>query len=91
MRGRVAGGELDRLIEKYSRGCRKVLDRMELGRLPREVGESQVRELLDHAERYLSDAMYYAGDRKATALASVSYAEGVLDALKLLSLVDFEW
>jgi len=91
MRGRVAGGELDRLTEKYSRACRMVLDGMEMGRLPREIGESRVRELLDHAERYLSDAVYYAGDRKATALASVSYAEGVLDALKLLGLVDFEW
>jgi len=41
--------------------------------------------------RYLEDAEHYAEERRATALASVSYAEGILDALRLLGLVEFEW
>ena len=53
--------------------------------------DEEVKTLIDHAVRYLKDAEYYAQERKATALASVSYAEGILDALRLLGLVDFEW
>jgi FAD synthetase len=53
--------------------------------------EVEVKEMLDHAERYLDDAEYYWGEKKEVALASVSYAEGILDALNLLGLVKFEW
>jgi len=84
-------GILDRLVERYSGSCLRVLEELRLGGLPREVGEAEVKNLIEHAERYLRDAMYYARDRKATALASVCYSEGVLDALKLLDLVEFEW
>jgi len=88
---RGASRSIDGLIEKYARSCRGALDGMRLKRLPREVGESNVKDLIEHAERYLRDAMYYAAERKATALASVCYSEGVLDALRLLGLIDFEW
>jgi FAD synthetase len=53
--------------------------------------EKQIRDLLDHVDRYLTDAEYYKADKKSTALTSVAYAEGILDALKLLGITDFEW
>ena len=84
-------GELDRLVEKYARSCRGALDGLRLRTLPREVGETEVKDLIEEAERYLRDAMYYAPERRATALASVCYSEGILDALRLLGLVEFEW
>jgi FAD synthetase len=55
------------------------------------ITEEQVKEMLEHTERYLDDAEYYRGEQKAVALTSVAYAEGILDALKLLGLVEFEW
>jgi diphthine synthase len=84
-------GELERLIEKYGTACRRALDEMEVSLLPRMMTDEEVKTLIDHAVRYLKDAEYYAAERKATALTSVSYAEGILDALRLLGLVDFEW
>ena len=84
-------GELERLIEKYGAACRRALDEMEVQLLPRTMTDEEVKTLIDHAVRYLRDAEHYARERKATALASMSYAEGILDALRLLGLVDFDW
>lgn len=48
-----------------------------------------IRRVSDTMERYLRDARYYlANDKPATALASVAYAEGLLDALTALNLVN---
>jgi len=49
---------------------------------------------LDHvssvARDYTRDAKHYLGNRKpVTALACIAYAEGLLDALKFLELVEF--
>jgi len=51
-----------------------------------------VERVVEEARRYLSDSRYYF-DRGAylTALAAVSYAEGLLDSLRLLGLAEFEW
>ena len=81
----------DTLIEKYTMGCRKAIDELETRDPPKTITPDEVKALIQHAERYLNDADHYAEKRKATALASVSYAEGILDALRLLGLVEFEW
>lgn len=91
LEGRRTRPSLERLVERYARSCRKALDELRRGDLPREVGEAEVKDLIEHAERYLRDAMYYAAERGPTALASVCYSEGVLDALRLLGLIEFEW
>lgn len=84
-------GELDRLYEKYSESCRKVIQELDPRDLPRSITLEDVKALIGHAANYLDDGEYYQTERKATALASVSYAEGVLDALRLLGFVEFEW
>ncbi|MGD2201429.1 MAG: diphthine synthase [Candidatus Bathyarchaeota archaeon] len=84
-------GELDTLIQKYSTSCKTVIKDLETQDHPQKIDLEETKALIKHAERYLKDAEYYALERKATALTSVSYAEGVLDALKLLGLVKFEW
>ncbi len=91
LKGRVVKPEIDRLVDKYVAGCRRVRDEMRLGGLPAEVTDEKVKNLLDHVDRYLADAEYYRGDKKPTALTSVAYAEGILDALKLLGLAEFDW
>ncbi len=51
-----------------------------------------IREIVDIVEAYLKDSKYYLsiGDY-ITALATISYAEGLLDALRMLGYVKFEW
>lgn len=48
--------------------------------------------ILDYAKRYFRDALYY-NDQKEfeTALVSISYCEGLLDALRMLEIVKFQW
>jgi diphthine synthase len=84
-------GETERLIEKYTKGCRRVLEQLETRDLPKTINREQVMELLKHTENYLDDAEYYRTDKKPVALTSVAYAEGILDALKLLGIVEFDW
>jgi diphthine synthase len=91
LKGRKLQPELDRLIDKYITGCRRVRDEMKIKLPTAPLNEAQIRDLLDHVDRYLADAEYYKADKKPTALTSVAYAEGILDALKLLGIADFEW
>ncbi len=52
----------------------------------------EVNEALDYAKRYWSDAKYFLKKEDfASALACISYAEGILDALRILNLIEFEW
>jgi FAD synthetase len=56
------------------------------------IGNLPVEEVLDQAHRYLEDAKYYLerGD-PLTAIASSSYSEGLIDALRLLSIIEVSW
>ena len=84
-------GETQRLIEKYSKSCRNVIKTLKHQTLPATITKQQVNTLIQHATNYLDDGEYYKTEKKPTALVSVSYAEGILDALKILNLVQFEW
>ena len=45
--------------------------------------------IVDYAKRYVADSKYFLETGKATtALASVAYAEGLLDSLSILRLTD---
>ena len=51
------------------------------------VGEDSIMKVTDAIQRYLQDARYYINNGKpTTSLASIAYAEGLLDALKFLNL-----
>lgn len=54
--------------------------------------DSRANDVVELAKAYLRDAKFYLsrGDT-TTSIAAASYAEGLLDALRLLGLVDFEW
>ncbi|HYW02082.1 MAG TPA: DUF357 domain-containing protein [Candidatus Acidoferrum sp.] len=52
-----------------------------------QVRSVDVKKIVDTIHRYINDARYYLEHGRATtALASVAYAEGLLDALKFLEL-----
>ena len=53
------------------------------------VKNLNITRISDTIERYLKDAHYYLEhDKPSTSLASIAYAEGLLDALKFLELIE---
>ncbi|MEM2911261.1 MAG: DUF357 domain-containing protein [Candidatus Bathyarchaeia archaeon] len=83
---------LERLVSKYIASAEHVFNQMEiLENYPRLSAEC-VRQVLESAKAYLEDAKYYRDKRRfEVSLASVAYCEGLLDALKMLGAVKFEW
>jgi FAD synthetase len=66
------------------------LKRLRTRKLPAPVAQSQFEYVLEMVRGYVKDARHYAEKRKpVTSLACIAYAEGLLDALKFLELVDF--
>ena len=84
--------EVRSLVGRYVSSVELVLKDLKL-RDPNSIVVDQKMELvMDAVKRYLSDAKYYLKIKKeAIALTSISYAEGLLDALRIMELVDFEW
>jgi hypothetical protein len=80
---------LSKLAQSYKEKTEQVIRLiMQRGNLK----ERKTEEVLDQARRYLKDAIYFMNEKKfETALASVAYSEGLLDALRLLGLVEFQW
>lgn len=68
-----------------------VLSGIEIPRVPSNIDEKFVRSIITTAESYVEDAKHYLEEKPSTALAAVSYAEGLLDALRLLGVAKFTW
>ena len=84
--------KIDDLVTKYIHGAEKVINEIE--KLPDElhINENEAKTVFDWAKRYLEDAKYYQEKGKLeTSLTSVAYCEGLLDALRLLGVVEFSW
>ncbi len=77
--------------EKYARNLLKTLDEL-VKKEDLWSHNSSLRNLLDASMRYARDALYFVekGDCD-TALVASSYAEGLLDALKYMGVLGFEW
>jgi hypothetical protein len=75
---------------KYVEATSASLKRLKTRNLPVTVAQSQFDHVLELVKGYVKDARHYAEKRKpVTSLACIAYAEGLLDALKFLELVDF--
>lgn len=82
----MSGGDSCRRAEYYARGVLETLKRLE-NRLPGSYSP-----LLDASKRYAGDALYYAGRGDCdTALSAASYAEGLVDSLKYIGVLEPEW
>jgi FAD synthetase len=78
---------IEELVEKYVGNAQQVFKQVN-----RSPHNEEAEKVLDHARRYLEDAVYYSSQKRfETALASVAYCEGLLDALRLLRMVEFQW
>jgi hypothetical protein len=83
---------LEALTSKYISSAEKVLKELQQTKTPISVTEESVANILRWAADYLEDAKYYKAQGKLeTSLTSVAYCEGLLDALRLLGAVKFEW
>ena len=83
---------LEELTSKYIMSAEKVLKEMKRVKGTMSVDEDSIDRILGYVANYLADAKYYNSQRKfETSLTSVAYCEGLLDALKLLGTVEFEW
>ena len=83
---------LEELVSKYMRSAERALSELKMVEDSLTISVDDVRRVVDSAKAYLYDAEYYR-DRKRfeVSLASVAYCEGLLDALKMLGAVEFEW
>jgi len=83
---------LETLTSKYIVSAEKVFSEVEVSEKSVIVDVDSVRKVLSFAKDYLDDAKYYRDKSKfEVCLASVAYCEGLLDALRLLGMVKFEW
>ena len=83
---------LEKLVSKYVASTEHVLEHMEPIRNSINVDVEGIKKVVEYVKAYLEDAKYYRNEKRFEAsLASVAYCEGLLDALKLLGAVKFEW
>jgi len=83
---------LEALATKYIVSAEKVLKEMQRTEGSINVTEECVDTILGYVTAYLEDAKYYKAQKRfETSLTSIAYCEGLLDALKLLGAVKFEW
>jgi len=75
------------LVLKYIAGVERVFAEIHI-----KASKPEVVEVLDCAKRYLDDAKFFAEKEDyRTALVSIVYSEGLLDALKMLKFAAFSW
>lgn len=83
---------LEELVSKYIASAEHVFSNMVIVETSTSLNGDNVKKVVEFAKAYLEDARYYR-DKKETAvsLTSIAYCEGLLDALRLLGAVKFEW
>lgn len=80
------------LTSKYIASAEKVIEEMKPTDASVIVDGKCVGILVSYAAAYLEDAKYYKAQKKfETSLTSIAYCEGLLDALRLMGAVKFEW
>jgi FAD synthetase len=83
---------LEALTVKYISMAEKVFSELTRTQALISLTEEMVAAVLCYAIDYLEDAKYYKAQGKfETSLTSVAYCEGLLDALRLIGAVNFEW
>ena len=83
---------LEELVSKYVNSAEHVFRELQIAGTCTNVDVSCITKAVELAKAYLKDAKYYRDQKRfAVSLASVSYCEGLLDALKMLKAVKFEW
>jgi FAD synthetase len=83
---------LNELASKYISSAEHAFSHIEVAETPITLDSFRVCSIMDFAKAYLEDARYYREKKKfEVSLTSIAYCEGLLDALRLLGAVRFEW
>ena len=83
---------LNELASKYIGSSEQVLAHIEIVETPISLRSSSVKKVVEFARAYFEDASYYRKRKKfKVSLSCIAYCEGLLDALKLLGAVKFDW
>ena len=83
---------LEQLVSKYISAAESVFKEITISNVVSNIDKEKMNDVIEHAKRYLEDAKYYHKENMLeTSLASVSYCEGLLDALRMLEVVKFSW
>ncbi|MFW6110485.1 MAG: DUF357 domain-containing protein [Thermoproteota archaeon] len=83
---------LKNLVSKYITSTEQVLEKIDVSEEEISLDKEKIGEVLDYIKAYFQDAKYYKDKHRfKVSLTSVAYCEGLLDALKLLGAVKFEW
>ncbi len=83
---------LETLAAKYIASAERVLNELTITQAAVSIGQAQTQSVIGYARDYLEDAKYYKQKQRfETSLTSIAYCEGLLDALRLLGAVKFEW
>ena len=73
---------------KYTATTEEALRHLRRKQLPATIKDEQVDKVLELVRGYVKDASHYKENKPITSLACIAYAEGLLDALKFLEIVD---
>jgi hypothetical protein len=83
---------LDELASEYIGTAERVFTDLAVSKGRLSVNVESVRKVVLCAGDYLEDARYYRDKKRfEISLTSVAYCEGLLDALRMLGAVTFEW
>ncbi len=82
--------DAEQRTSKYLDTTTQSLSRISRKKLPSTVSKDQVDKVMELVRSYTKDAKHYLEHRRpVTSLACIAYAEGLLDGLRFLDLVDF--
>ncbi|HII86281.1 TPA: DUF357 domain-containing protein [Candidatus Bathyarchaeota archaeon] len=83
---------IETLTSKYITSAEHVLRTMVKLQGPITVGTEKIELLVEYVRAYLEDAKYYKDQKRLeTSLTSIAYCEGLLEALRLIGAVKFDW
>jgi FAD synthetase len=83
---------LEKLTSKYIDSATYVLYTLEMVEEQTKEQRASIEKVIESAKAYLEDARHFRNEgRLELSLTSVAYCEGLLDALRMLGAVTFEW
>ena len=81
------------LVAKYINNTEQVFKEIKTPTAKeRKLDKEKIREIIDYARNYFEDSKYHREQKKfEVALTSIAYCEGLLDALRILGVAEFQW
>jgi hypothetical protein len=84
---------IEDLVTKYINNTGQVFKKIKIPEAEEiKLDRERIQEIIEYARNYFEDSIYHRDQKKfEVALTSVAYCEGLLDALRLLGVAEFQW